>query len=321
MDSKKEDIEVSIVVPVYNEGEHITLVLDEIVNVMEQLGRSFEVIAVDDGSKDNSFEILKEYHKKDSRISVVRLTRNFGQHPAVYAGFTYARGKILLSMDGDGQNPPEEIPNLIKVLEEGNFDFVQGWRTERQDSFFRKFFSKFVNKIITKITGTNLKDIGCGMAVYNRNTVNQLLSATHYARYIPTEICWMGLKTQSLPIKHRKREKGRSRYRIWSLFWVNFDIITSISTIPVEIIGFVGILLSFLSLPLWFFLSFYFLFEQNYKILNFIILSFLILEAIQLLCISIICIYISRVYREVQDRPYFIIKESLVDDKIHNTMG
>lgn len=317
---QEQEVEISIVVPVYNEAENIASVLDEIIEVMEKLGRSFEVIAVDDGSKDNSFEILRQYYQKDSRVHVVRLTRNFGQHPAVYAGFNYSRGKILLSMDGDGQNPPEEIPNLIKVLEEGNYDFVQGWRTQRQDSYFRKFFSQFVNWFITKITGAELKDAGCGMAVYSRNAVNRLLQATHHSRYIPAEISWMGLKIKSHPITHRKREKGKSRYRIWSLFWINFDIIASISTVPVEAMGFVGMLFSLLGFLLGFIIFFRsFLFNKSVDSFVIITSLLLIFVGIQILCISVLCAYVSRVYREVQHRPYFIVMETLTDDKHHSS--
>ena len=311
----KKDIEISIVVPVYNEEENIGGVLDEIIEVMNCYGRGYEIIVVDDGSTDKTFEILKQYHSKHDNIQVVRLTRNFGQHPAVYAGFSYARGTIFLSMDGDGQNLPEEIPNLIKALEEGDFDFVQGWRTERQDSFLRRFFSQFVNRFISKATGSELKDAGCGMAAYSRNAVNRLLQATHHARYIPAEISWMGLKIKSHPIKHRKREKGKSRYRIWSLFWINFDIIASISTIPVEAIGYVGMLFSVLGFLLGFFIFFRsLLFNKSPDSLMIMTSLLLIFVGIQILCISVLCAYVSRAYREVQHRPYFIVRETLTDE-------
>ncbi|MGC8737555.1 MAG: glycosyltransferase family 2 protein [Candidatus Hydrogenedens sp.] len=317
----EKEVEISIVIPVYNEAENIASVLDEIVSVMENLGRSYEIVVVDDGSKDSSFEVLKRYHEEKPQIKVIRLTRNFGQHPAVYAGFSYACGKILLSMDGDGQNPPEEIPNLIKVLEGGNYDFVQGWRTQRKDSGFRRFFSQFVNWFIKKMTGAELKDAGCGMAVYSRNAVKRLLQATHHSRYIPAEISWMGLKIKSQPITHRKREKGKSRYRIWSLFWINFDIIASISTVPVEAIGFIGMVFSLLGFLLGLFIFIRTLL-LNKSVDSFVIITSLLLifVGIQILCISVLCAYVSRVYREVQHRPYFIVMETLTDDPhLHST--
>jgi undecaprenyl-phosphate 4-deoxy-4-formamido-L-arabinose transferase len=236
----QNEVDISIVMPIYNEAANISSTLDEIIEVMEQLGRHYEIIAVDDGSKDNTFEILKDYHEKKPQVQVIRLTRNFGQHPAVYAGFNYARGKVLLSIDADGQNPPQEIPNLIKVLEEGNYDFVQGWRKHRQDRAFRKLFAHFVSWLISKMVGSPIRDAGCGMAAYSRVAVDRLLQATHHSRYIPAEIGWMGLKIKSHPISHRRREKGKSRYRIWSLFWINFDIIASI-TLYCESIGFIGL--------------------------------------------------------------------------------
>ncbi len=311
----ESDIEISIVVPVYNEEENIASVLDEIVEVMEKMGRSFEIIAVDDGSKDKSFEVLKQYHQKESRVRIVRLTRNFGQHPAVYAGFNYSRGKVAVTIDADGQNPPEEIENLVKTLEEGNYDFVQGWRKSRQDSTFRKFFSRIVNWTIKKITKVDLKDMGCGMAAFSQHAVKRLLQATHHSRYIPTEIAWMGLKVASYPIQQRKRKKGRSRYRIWSLFWINFDIIASISTIPVELMGFVGFLFALLGFGMGFRILVRRIFwNMTYNDMATVTALFFFLVGVQILCTSILCAYISRAYREVQHRPYFIVEEVISDD-------
>ncbi len=309
------DVDISIVVPVYNEAENIEAVLDEIVEVMDKFGRSYEVIVVDDGSKDNSFEVLKRYHEREPRVRVVRLTRNFGQHPAVYAGFTYARGKWVTTIDADGQNPPEEIPKLVKTLEEGGYDFVQGWRTQRKDSKFRMFFSRAVNWIIQKITGVHIQDIGCGMAVFNRTAIQRLLQATHHYRYIPAEIAWMGLKIASCPITQRERRKGRSRYRVWSLFWVNFDIIASISTFPVEIMGVVGILFAVLGFAVGMGALLWQVFRGGSNA-SIVLMSFLsLLVGVQILCLSILCAYLSRTYREVQHRPYFIVEEVVTDGR------
>lgn len=308
----QNEVDISIVIPIYNEAANISSTLDEIIEVMEQLGRYYEIIAVDDGSKDNTFEILKDYHEKKPQVQVIRLTRNFGQHPALYAGFNYSKGKSVVTIDADGQNPPQEIPNLIKILEEGNFDFVQGWRQQRQDSFYRKFFSNIINWIITKITHVQLMDIGCGMACFSRNAIEKLLQATHHVRYIPSEIAWMGLKVSSYPIIQRGRKKGKSRYRIWSLFWVNFDIIVSISTLPVEIMGIIGLLFSLVGFGMSFrILLRRILWNMTYNDMATAFALFFFLVGIQILCTSILCAYISRTYREVQHRPYFIIEQVL----------
>ncbi|MCA1902022.1 MAG: glycosyltransferase family 2 protein [Candidatus Hydrogenedens sp.] len=308
-------VEISIVIPVYNEEENITTVLDEIIAVMDNLGRSYEIITVDDGSKDNTFEILKKYHGEKPQVKVIRLTRNFGQHPALYAGFNYSQGNVIVTIDADGQNPPQEIPTLIKTLEEGNYDFVQGWRQSRQDSIFRTFFSRIVNWIITKITRVQLMDMGCGMACFNRPTIKKLIQATHHSRYIPAEVAWMGLKINSLPITQRKRKKGRSRYKIWSLFWINFDIIASISTLPVEIMGFIGFLFAIIGFGIGLrILLRRILWNMTYNDMATVTALFFILVGVQILCTSILCAYISRTYREVQHRPYYIIEQVLTDE-------
>lgn len=311
--------EISIVIPVHNEEENISSVLFEIKDVMDKLGRSYEIIAVDDGSTDRTFEVLKENLSKILNLKIVKLTRNFGQHPALYAGFKYSRGNIIVTIDADGQNPAFEIPRLIKTLEEGNYDFVQGWRKERRDNIFRKLSSKIVNYLVRHLTGAELKDIGCGMFALTKKTAENLLQNTHHYRYIPTEVSWMGLRAYSLPISHRKREKGQSRYKLWSLFWINFDIITSISTLPVEILGVLGILFSLIGFiialgmiikkVIW---------NTPLDSITPVTSLFFLLTGVQILCTSILCAYLSRCYREVQDRPYFVVKEILGNEKDKN---
>lgn len=302
--------EISIVIPVHNEEENISSVLFEIKDVMDKLGRSYEIIAVDDGSTDRTFEVLKENLSKIPNLKIVKLTRNFGQHPALYAGFKYSRGNIIVTIDADGQNPAFEIPRLIQTLEEGNYDFVQGWRKERKESPLRRLFSRIVNWIISKITRVNLNDIGCGMACFNRATIQKLLQASHHFRYIPAEIAWMGLKVLSLPISQRERIKGKSRYKVWSLFWVNFDIITSISTLPVELMGFIGLLFSFIGFAIGTrILLRRIIWGLTYNDMATVTALFFFLVGVQILCTSVLCAYISRTYREVQHRPYYIVQQ------------
>lgn len=311
--------EISIVIPVYNEKENILSILMEITEVMKNLPYSYEIIAVDDGSTDGTFHILKENISSIPNLKIIRLTRNFGQHPALYAGFNYSRGKIILTIDADGQNPPSEIPKFIQTLKEGNYDFVQGWRQKRQENLLRKISSFFINWIISKITHVQLKDIGCGMACFNRKTIQKLLQASHHFRYIPAEIAWMGLKIHSLPITQRKRKKGKSRYRIWSLFWVNFDIIASISTLPVEFIGFIGLLFSLIGFAMGTrILLRRILWGLTYNDMATVAALFFFLIGVQILCTSILCAYISRTYREVQHRPYFIVQQ-VVDSPDDNS--
>ncbi|MCX8064221.1 MAG: glycosyltransferase family 2 protein [Candidatus Hydrogenedentes bacterium] len=302
--------EISIVIPTYNESENILSVLSEIKEVMDNIDRPYEIIVVDDGSTDGTLEVLKKNLSTFPNLRIIRLTRNFGQHPAIYAGFNYSRGKIIVTIDADGQNPPSEIPRLIQTLEEGNYDFVQGWRKERKGTSIRKIFSRIVNWTISKITRSNLKDIGCGMACFTKSTTQKLLQASHHFRYIPAEVAWMGLKVYSLPISQRERVKGKSRYRVWSLFWVNFDIIASISTLPVEVIGFIGVIFSLIGFAMGTrILLRRILWGLTYNDMATVTALFFFLVGVQILCTSVLCAYISRTYREVQHRPYYIVQQ------------
>src|SRR5476649_83131 len=158
---------VSIVIPVFNEQENLRALHQALTPVLQSVGKSYEVIYVDDGSVDKSLDILRELQAGDAHIVVIEFSRNFGQHSAIFAGFDQSRGEIVVTLDADLQNPPEAIPSLIAAIESGH-DVVGGWREDRQDSFFRKFASKIVNKIISWSTGVRLKDYGCLLRAYRR---------------------------------------------------------------------------------------------------------------------------------------------------------
>jgi len=303
--------EISIVVPVFNEAPNLETLYTETILAMEELGRAFEFILVDDGSSDGSFAVLKRLQAQDARLRVVRLARNFGQNPALYAGFSRARGGILVTLDADLQNPPSEIPKLISALEESDLDIAQGWRTQREDNPFRRMASRGVNGCVSLLTGTRIKDLGSGMKAYRREIIDQLLQSTHRARYLPAETAWLRARVGEVRVEHRQRAAGRSKYGLFALLRVNFDMITSISTAPIQIIALIGGLFGFIGLAMGVRVAYLRIVHAVESEFQTILAIFFFLAGVQMFCTSIMCQYISRIYVEVQQRPYFIIGEEL----------
>lgn len=302
------DPEISVVVPVYNEEPNLEGLFTEMMAAMEGYGRSFEVIAVDDGSSDGSFRVLKALHDRDSRLRVVRLARNFGQNPALYAGFERVRGQIVVTIDADLQNPPSEIPRLIDKLNEG-FDIVQGWREQRQDNFLRRAASRAINTAVSRLTKVKIRDLGSGMKAYRREIIDQLACSTHHSRYLPAEAAWLGVRVGEVKVAHRERRAGASKYGLFALLRVNFDMVASISAAPVHLIGVVGALFSVIGFGMAARILYMRIREGNFNELATVSALFFILAGVQMICTSIMCEYVSRIYTEVQRRPYYIVGE------------
>ncbi len=305
-----ESPEISIVTPVFNEAPNLEILHSEILIAMETVGRSYEVIAVDDGSSDGSFEILKQIHEKDNRWRIVRLARNFGQSPAMYAGFTHVRGRIVITIDADLQNPPSDIGKLLEGLESG-YDVVQGWRESRQDNLFRKWASKGFNKVVSWLTRMPIKDMGSGIKAYRREVTDRMLLSEHKSRYIPAEVAWLGVKLGEVKVDHRNRAAGKSKYNIFDLLRVNFDMITSISTAPVQIIGMLGGTFSLVGFAMAIRIGYMRIMHGNFSEMATVSALFFFLGGVQMICTSILCEYISRIYVEVQRRPYYIVGETI----------
>lgn len=185
---------VSVVVPIFNEEPNIRPLIERITAALEPQGRPFEIVAIDDGSSDKSLEILGEIRARDSRLRIIRLSRNFGQSPALFAGFANVRGRIVATIDADLQNPPEELPKLIDKIEEG-YDFVIGWRQRRQDSVFRRLPSLLLNALVRRLTKAQFRDIGCSLKVFRREVTDRLAQFNHRSRYLPAEVAWLGVRT------------------------------------------------------------------------------------------------------------------------------
>lgn len=303
--------EISVLFPVYNEAQNLERLHTEVTEAMDAFGRPYEMVAVDDGSTDGSFEVLRGLRERDARLRVVRLARNFGQNPALYAGFAQVRGQIVVTIDADLQNPPADIPKLIIELEQSDFDIVQGWRQQRQDSVFRKTASRGVNRVVSRLAGTQINDLGSGMKAYRRTVIDRLCLSTHHARYLPAETAWLGVRVGEVKVGHRERHAGESKYGLSRLLRVNFDMIASISTAPVQIIGLVGMLFSLAGFAMGLRLVYVRLFVGNLNDYQMVAALMFFLTGIQMLCISVLCEYISRIYVEVQNRPYYIVGEVL----------
>jgi len=231
----------SIVVPFHNEEDNVTALYARLKQVMEQVGDSFELVLVDDGSSDRTYKLLEEIAAVDSRVLIIKLRRNFGQTPALAAGFDNASGEFILAMDGDLQHDPAEIPNFIAKLDEG-FDVVSGWRKERIDNFvMRRIPSRCANWLMAKLSGVDIHDFGTTFKAYRREVITNVPLYGEMHRFIPALAKWFGASICEIPIKNVNRERGKSHYGIGRTFRVFFDLLT------------IRFLLKYMTRPLHFF--------------------------------------------------------------------
>jgi len=234
----------SIVVPFHNEEENVTALYDRLKDVMEHVGESFELILVDDGSRDRTYRLMEEIAAVDSRILVIKLRRNFGQTSALAAGFDHAQGDYVLAMDGDLQHDPKEIPNFLAKLEEG-YDVVSGWRAQRADNFvMRRIPSRAANWLMAKLSGVNIHDFGTTFKAYRREVIQNIPLYGQMHRFIPALASWYGASICEIPISNPPRLNGKSHYGITRTFRVFFDLLT------------IRFLLKYMMRPLHFFGSF-----------------------------------------------------------------
>jgi len=302
----------SVVVPLFNDAQVLPELHRRVSAVMELLDESYELIYVDDGSRDETFSVLIDIHQSDpSHVKAIRLFRNFGQHPAVTAGFGQTSGTIIITLDSDLQNPPEEIPKLLDKLTEG-YDVVVGLRQMRQDSIFRRLPSKFINWLISRSTGVTLHDYGSMMRIYQREVV-QLLNQTHEsAKFITALTSWLGVNIVEVPVRHESAADGRSRYNIRRLFRMTIDVTTSYSLVPIQLVTAIGLIMAALGIGTGLFLlAWRIIFTTNPTGLTSFIALLLVLFGIQLAGLGIVGEYVGRIYIEVRGRPYYLIRTIL----------
>ena len=251
---------LSVVVPVYNEYENIPLLYDAVYKALENLNKDWELILVNDGSKDNSLDALKEVAAKDPlHVKVIGLRRTFGQTAAIAAGVDHASGEIIVLMDADLQNDPTDIPVLLAKLDEG-YDLVSGWRKDRKDPFLRSFISRIANRIICKVTGVNLHDYGCTLKAYRREVITGFRLYGEMHRFIPAFANTFGARIVEIPVKHHPRVLGKSKYGFERIIKVILDLITvkflsSYADKPIYLFGGAGLGLSGISFLVLLFLA------------------------------------------------------------------
>ncbi|MFQ5902211.1 MAG: glycosyltransferase [Candidatus Binatia bacterium] len=311
MTIRKEPLDLSVVIPLYDEAMTLEALHRRLSTILQSLSRPYEVIYVDDGSTDGTTGILRQLQLQDPRVKVVIFNRNYGQHAAVLAGFERAQGEVIVTLDGDLQNPPEEIPKLLAKLQEGH-DVVGGWREGREDWLLRRILSLLINRVTSLTVGVKMKDYGCMLRAYRRSVVEQVCKSQEVSTFVPALAnCFAG-SVAEIPVAHSPRESGRSKYSSFRLMRLNFDLLTGFSLLPIQVVSFAGILISFLGLAFALFLAIRRLIvgpEVEGVFTLFAILFFFV--GLQILALGLIGEYIGRIYMEVRRRPRYVVKEIL----------
>ena len=303
---------VSVIIPVYNEEESLRELGERLIKTLTGMGRPFEIILVDDGSTDQSWQLLSQLNQQyPQHLRALQFNRNFGQHQAIFAGFQAARGQVMVTLDADLQNPPEEIPRLVAKIEEG-YDTVGGWRENRQDSLFRKLPSLMINRLMSYVTGVKLRDYGCMLRAYRREVVDSINQCQESSSFIPALANLFSRRVAEVPVGHAERERGKSKYGLIKLIRLNFDLMTGFSNLPIHLVGLMGISIAALGLAFGFFLFIRRLFvgpEVEGVFTLFAILF--VFVGLNTLGLALVGAYVGRIYREVRQRPRYIIRQTL----------
>lgn len=304
-----EQPEISVIIPVYNEEESLRTLFDALLPVMRSLEREYEIIFVNDGSGDASFGILYDFHKTHPEVRVIDLNGNYGQHMAIMAGFELARGGKILVMDADLQNPPEAIPRILVKMDEGH-DVIGTYRVGRKDPLFRKTASKIVNKITNRIAKLQIRDYGCMMRGYDRRIIDIINTSCEKTTFIPALAQKFAVNPVEIPIQHRERENGTSKYGLIRLIRLNFDLMTSFSIAPLQLVTMSGITVSCISFLLvcYMFLRRIFIGPEVEGVFTLMAIQFL-LTGITLMSLGVMGEYVGRIHREVSRRPRYIIRK------------
>ncbi len=320
--SDTDTLELSLFLPVLNEEDNLRPMHAKISEALDSLGKTAEVIYVDDGSTDKSLEILKAIAAADARVRVVSLRRNYGQTAAMSAGIDAAQGEILIPMDADLQNDPKDIARLLEKLDEG-FDVVSGWRKNRKDALLlRKIPSWIANSVISKIGGVPLHDYGCSLKVYRRDVIQDVKLYGEMHRFIPIYASWAGARVTEIPVDHHARTMGKSKYGISRTIKVIFDLITikfmaSYQTKPLYVFGTFGFLAFLLSLIAGVWAVFLKIFEGISFILTPlpIITVVMLAIAVQFFLMGLLAELLVRTYHESQDKAIYTVRERIGFEK------
>lgn len=309
---------VSVVIPVYNEEHNIEELVRRCLAACSQMKRPFEVILVDDGSRDKSASMISEAGiRHGGKIVGVLLNRNYGQHSAVMAGFSESRGEIVVTLDADLQNPPEEIPRLVAKMDEG-YDVVASQRENRHDPLFRKVASKIINRVAQKSTGVTMTDYGCMLRAYRRHIVDAMLQCRERSTFIPILANGFARRTTEIPVGHSERMKGESKYSLWKLINLQFDLLTSMTMFPLRMLSILGVTVAALGIsfgimllvmrsvhgPEWAAQGVFTLFS----------ILFIFIGA-QFVGMGLLGEYIGRIYSDVRARPRYFVQQVVGREK------
>lgn len=308
----------SIVIPIYNEEKNIGRLYNAITQAMGKIDEEYEIICVDDGSQDDSFSILQKLHKQDPRLKVLQFRRNFGQTAAMSAGFDFAQGEVIVTMDADLQNDPRDIPELLEKLEEG-YDIVSGWRYDRKDNFLRVLPSKIANKMISFLSGVSLHDYGCSLKAYRAEVVKNIHLYGDMHRFIPAVAKEVGARVVEMKVRHHERTFGTSKYGFARILKVFLDLfllkfLLSFQTRPLRLFGSLGLVFGFSGFGLAAYLSYVRLVVQQSigdrpLLLLAILLMFL---GVQLFMMGLLGELMVRTYFESQDKKIYTLREKLL---------
>ena len=311
-------MDISVVVPLYNEEDNVQLLYEEIKGVLDTMAEQAEIVFVDDGSRDRTLAKLEAIQAGDDHVRVVSLRRNFGQTAAMTAGFDHARGGIIITMDGDLQNDPHDIPQLVGKLNEG-YDVVTGWRHDRQDAFLsRRLPSQLANRLISWVTGVGLHDYGCTLKAFRREVIDNINLYGEMHRFIPAIASGMGISFTEVKVNHRARRFGTSKYGISRTIRVVLDLITvkfmlSYATRPLHVFGTVGVVSSLLGVTIGLILTvqrqLFGIGLANRPLLLLAVL--LIFMGIQFITIGLLAELVVRTYHESQKKPIYYVRKVL----------
>lgn len=310
-------MKLSIILPIYNEEDSLEKLYGEIKSALSQFSSDYEIIAVNDGSKDKSLEIIKGIAARDPNFKVIDFRRNYGQTAAISAGIDSAKGEILVPLDADLQNDPADIPKLLDKINEG-FDVVSGWRKDRKDSLSRKIPSQIANWLISLITGVKLHDYGCTIKAYKKEAVREIRFYGEMHRFMPAYAAWYGAKIGEIVVNHRPRKYGKAKYGLSRIFRVVLDLLTvkflmNYLTKPIHFFGWVGLLLLFLgSLCGIATLIFKFVLGISLRSTQLPLLTvFLIIVGVQFILMGLLAEILIRIYYEPRGKTPYSIKEKI----------
>jgi undecaprenyl-phosphate 4-deoxy-4-formamido-L-arabinose transferase len=304
---------LSVIIPVFNEKLCLEELCQRLYQVLKDMRLSYEVLFIDDGSTDGSLELLLNLKRKFKPMKIIRFARNYGQHPAVTAGMAESRGQVIVTLDADLQNPPEEIPKLVDALQQG-YDIAAGWRKHREDSIFRTFPSIIVNRLISRVTTVKLHDYGCMLRAYSRVLVDRYLKCEERASYITALMNLLSRKVIEVPVRHDARTKGKSKYQFLSLVNFVLNIMIGFSDYPIRLVSYTGFLFSLLGIGLGIELIVYRLLHgtsEGSGLTSFVAVM-LVLFGFQFVLLGLIGEYLARIYSEVQKRPRYVVDKIFI---------